>query len=382
LASPFTDSIGVNFYDPALKYDQTPQALEHFNKVFSGQSSLALFSYRTGERLNAAEPIIIGGKPEYFLFYVTPTAAIYSHIDSVISSERTGFYILQSAIAGAIAIALFFLLRWSGTIERAVKERTFELHNANEQLKVHDKMQREFINVAAHELRTPIQPILGSAEMMNQEFAQGKDKIEVTKAEVDMIVRNAQRLERLSSDILTVSRIEAGVMPIHLENFDIAEKIKSVVEDTKVTVPMNEKIIDILYQSPSIMIDADKPKIYEVLANLIGNAMKFTEQGSITVTAEKSSDGKEVVVNVKDTGAGISPEIMPRLFTKFAAKSEKGTGLGLYICKSIVEAHGGRIWAENNADGKGATFSFTLPIAHPKSDNNMALPLEANNGTG
>jgi hypothetical protein len=135
LASPFKDSVGSHFFDPVLHKYSSPEADAHSQKVFSGQSHVAVFDYRTGERLNAGEPIILGGKPTYFVFVVTPTKIIYSQIDSIINNQRIGFYILQGAIAGAIGIALFFLVRWSCTVEKTVRERTRELQSANEQLK-------------------------------------------------------------------------------------------------------------------------------------------------------------------------------------------------------------------------------------------------------
>jgi signal transduction histidine kinase len=112
----------------------------------------------------------------------------------------------------------------------------------------------------------------------------------------------------------------------------------------------------------SILIQADRGRISQVVLNLLSNALKFTEEGTIVITSEIKDDQNVLVVSVNDTGAGIDFEIMPQLFTKFASKSFAGTGLGLYICKNIIEAHGGKMWAENNSDGKGATFSFSLPI--------------------
>ena len=110
-------------------------------------------------------------------------------------------------------------------------------------------------------------------------------------------------------------------------------------------------------------VNADKVRICEVISNLLGNAIKFTtkEAGrNITIKAEKKDS--QAIVSIKDTGSGIDPEIKPKLFSKFVTNSPGGTGIGLFISKSIVEAHGGRIWAENNADGKGATFTFSLPL--------------------
>jgi signal transduction histidine kinase len=109
------------------------------------------------------------------------------------------------------------------------------------------------------------------------------------------------------------------------------------------------------------IVEADKDRISQVISNLLANAVKFTNEGVIRIAAEKNNG--EILVSIKDTGTGVDPEILPRLFTKFVTKPETGgTGLGLFISKSIVEAHGGRIWAENNTDGKGATFYFSLPL--------------------
>ena len=109
-------------------------------------------------------------------------------------------------------------------------------------------------------------------------------------------------------------------------------------------------------------VNADKARIIQVLSNLLGNALKFTKEGNIIINIKKINEDQQVMVTIKDSGTGIDPEILPRLFTKFATKSEEGTGLGLFISKSIVEAHGGKMWAENNSNGIGATFYFTLPL--------------------
>jgi signal transduction histidine kinase len=261
-------------------------------------------------------------------------------------------------------------------LNRLVQERTKELEIANEELKQNeivlkksneelkklDRLKDEFISVASHELRTPIQPILGLSEVLH-------DKIKDTKQIelIDAIIRNAKRLQRLTEDILDVSKIESQTLKLNKERFNLSELISTIVEEYKNEIGKdngNIKLVNSIIKD-TVIIEADRHRISQVISNLIDNAIKFTKKGTITISIEKKDDW--AIVSIKDTGTGIEPEIMPKLFSKFASKSYQGTGLGLFICKSIVEAHGGKIWAENNnnaADGKkgGATFSFTLSI--------------------
>jgi signal transduction histidine kinase len=228
-----------------------------------------------------------------------------------------------------------------------------------------EKLEKEFINIAAHELRTPVQPLLAIAEFLLADESRelrGGDLIPVSRADIEMIARNAKRLERLTSDVLEVSRFESNTLKLNQELFDINEKIKNVIHDEKLS--LNGKDVNLIFdqkqQSP-LLVRGDKVRIFAVISNLVDNAIKFTESGTISVAA-KRNDG-EVTITVRDNGQGIDPEILPRLFGKFVTKSQHGTGLGLYLSRAIVNAHGGRIWAENNPDGKGATFEFTLPAA-------------------
>jgi signal transduction histidine kinase len=251
-------------------------------------------------------------------------------------------------------------------LNRLVKDRTRELEIANEQLKNQEKMQKEFINIAAHELRTPVQPILGLSEVLqSEEEDEGKRRL------IDVISRNAKRLERLTQDILDVTRIESQLLRLNKEKFNLNSLALNIIEEYKSKIGDNDRSdVKLLYnpvEGNNIIVDADRGRITQVVSNLLDNAVKFTEEGTIMVSTEVKNDSSSnnnniAVVSVKDTGSGIDPEIMPRLFTKFTSKSHKGTGLGLFISKSIIETHGGKIWAENNIDGKGATFSFSLPL--------------------
>jgi two-component system, OmpR family, sensor histidine kinase VicK len=250
-----------------------------------------------------------------------------------------------------------------------------DLREANEQLQIHDKMQREFINIASHEMKTPTQAILGTSGLL-QYYPERKDEL------IGIIQRNAKRLQTLIANILDVTRIESQTLKLNKERFNIRDVISSLIEDHKDrTKNSNIELINKNNNNNNpIFVEADKDRIIQVLSNLLSNAIKFTDQGKISINLfEKNDDNneengggrKEVIVSVNDTGSGINSEIFPRLFSKFASKSYQGTGLGLFICKSIIEAHGGRIWAENNdvSEDKsgGATITFSLPTAAPNT---------------
>lgn len=225
------------------------------------------------------------------------------------------------------------------------------------QLEVHDKLQREFINIASHEMKTPTQAILGYSELLETD---PKNNAEI----IASLKRNANRLQRLTNDILEVSRIESQTLRLNKEKVNINEKILEIIDDVRNQVQNpNDLQINFLEAKHPVHLEADKTRLYQVIANLLTNAIKFTNEGTITVSADVNDNNNELIVTVRDSGEGIHSDIIPRLFTKFATKSNTGTGLGLYISKNIIEAHGGRIWAENNQDGKGANFTFTLPLS-------------------
>lgn len=236
-----------------------------------------------------------------------------------------------------------------------------------EKLSAHNAMQREFINIAAHELRTPIQALLGITDLIESKTDIRKEKVELSRAIIEMMIRNVTRLERLSANILDASRIESNTLKLNKEVFDLNQKVLQVIDDLKITTYRERKNIKIVSNSipDKLEIYADKSRIFEVLSNLIRNSIRFSDEEEATIIVNVEQKEGYAVVEVRDNGRGIDPEIMPKLFTKFATKSYQGIGLGLYISKSIVEAHGGKIWAENNRNGKGATFTFTLPVQKP-----------------
>ena len=418
----------VQFNSIIKKALNSESGLDEFN--FENSSTTIAYDRVTGLKINENGEI----NSNIGTLFITIPHTLAGDVASLIDNQKiTNFSIIAliAAIASAIAI---MLLRWNKTLTQRVTQKTTQLREtvdklrkANEDLKLHDKMQKEFINVAAHELRTPTQAISGNLEYIemaylpslfegpaakiekqdafNDEFedlVRDKDKLQQFKSGLVSTYRNSQRLEKLVNNILDVSRIETNRLELNREYFNLNEKIKNVIKDIHSRDTFNPSLnnfennikIDFEPSEDPITVFADKIRMFEVLTNLISNALKFSDSKPITISVrkvQKSSisfkhqlsgsneqvnrdDTKEnkdetmkimmAVVSIRDRGKGIDPDILPRLFTKFTTKSNQGTGLGLYIAKSIIEAHGGQIWAQNNYDNeKGATFSFSLPLS-------------------
>jgi two-component system, OmpR family, sensor histidine kinase VicK len=277
--------------------------------------------------------------------------------------EAIGLSTYSNSKAGVLSYVSMFESLWKQT----------ELYA---KLKSNEKMQKEFINIAAHELRTPIVPILNLSELLysNAKGQQRQVQEEQQKEMLEIILRNANRLHQLTEDILDVTRIESNTLKLRKERFNLNDIILSVVEHYRKQIANSN--VKVMYEPGDgiTLVEADRQRMIQVISNLLDNALKFTQEGTVTVaTIERKDEGDgtgggeaEVVLSIKDTGTGIDPELMPRLFTKFATKSYQGTGLGLFISRSIIEAHGGKMWAENNNNSdrkhEGATFYFTLPV--------------------
>jgi signal transduction histidine kinase len=394
------DLVGESFFEPTVQnfIDQDETLNNLTSSLLSGYSGYGVYDYGRGERLMTQSAIFIDREPIFSIQLVTPSAQIYAQINQVLFTERMKMFSLLAGTSAAVVVLIVFIIKWSSSLDREVKRRTTELKEsnerlalANEQLKLQEKMQKEFINVAAHELRTPIQPILGLSEILRSRLTktpgwQGHDLL-------DIIIRNAKRLQRLAEDILDVTRIESQSLRLKKERFSLNQMVSNIIEDhrnqilkdnieTK-TEDTNAGINFIfLPGKDDIEVEADKSRIAQVISNLLSNAIKFTRQErieaekelskdnqgkTILITAEKDDVRKEAVVSIRDAGIGIDSEIFPRLFSKFASKSFEGTGLGLFISRSIVEAHGGKIWAENNSGDSfeegGATFRFSLALS-------------------
>ena len=292
--------------------------------------------------------LIVDRKVSFVIELIDDTKATFE--------EAIGLATYSNSKSTALSYVSIFESLWKQT------ELYQKLNELNERLQEHNKMQEEFISIAAHELRNPIQPILGLSQILLSK----KGNIEQDDKELlNVIVRNAKRLHKLTENILDATKIESQSLKVNKQYCRLNDIITNVLADHKKEEKSNkQRQIKFAYSSnnDNIIVNADADRLTQVVSNLLSNAIKFTSKGEISVNITRDDTDQQITVSVTDTGEGIDPEIMPSLFTKFATKSIVGTGLGLYICKSIIEAHGGKMWAENNSDGIGATFSFTLPL--------------------
>jgi signal transduction histidine kinase len=401
--------VGLDYFGDTTQnfINRNPTLNKITTELLQGNTGDAVFDVGRGERLETHQPIYVRGNPTYFLQVITPTDTIYSQITPIFTRESERLALFLAVPTGASVILIIFLLLWNSSLGKEVKKRTRELQESNrllgvtnEQLTERDRMQNEFINIAAHEMRTPIQPILGLSDIILQRILNIAKQLQREEKEVvyeqlrdsssvptrpnsifrsslslsveklipmiEIINRNAKRLEKLTNNLLDVTRFENNKsIDLSKEQFDIDSVIRDCIIDASQHI--GKKNIKFSYMPADdsqqvIIIKADRTRIAQVLMNLLDNSINSSQEGIISVTTAIDPDANSITVSVKDAGSGINPDILPRLFSKFVTASEKGTGLGLYISKKIIEAHGGKIWAENNKDGKGATFSFTLPL--------------------
>jgi signal transduction histidine kinase len=272
--------------------------------------------------------------------------------------EAVGYATFHTSKSRTESYNFIFDTIWrQADLYESLREANKNLLYSYQKLEEHDALEKEFINLAAHELRTPSQSIVGYSEMLKVLPKRNKQYEEA-------ILRNAERLYSLVTNMLNIARIESQTMELNKTIFDLNIKIDNVIKDISQQLELrrDNKVTIEFKPIGKINITADKEKIFQVFSNLLNNALKFTNQGTIIITVKQKEKTNQVVVTVKDSGPGIDPEILPHLFTKFKAKSEKGLGLGLYISKNIIEAHHGKIEAYNNPNSKGATFVVTLPL--------------------
>jgi signal transduction histidine kinase len=352
-----------------LADDSRDLTISNLRLMAQGRSGITDYHEKNGNAsLMAFEPVMINGAHTWSVGILQPTSTIREPFLSIFAESQNFTFIATGLIAAISGIFIAFILvlnRWLfstvGRQDAKIRSSLAELQSAYERLKEQDIIKDEFINIAAHELRTPVLPMMLSAENLADKMPEDEN--------IRIILRNANRITKLTNDILDVSRIESNTLRLQKQQTNIKKLIEEVIQDAQFKVSPQQQV-EILFDSrvpPSMEeLTIDRSRINQVLVNIVDNAINFTENGTIRVVLEPDRDSAgHVRVSVIDPGNGIDPSVKDRLFGKFVSKSgrAKGTGLGLYLCRAIVEAHGGKIMGENNGTGRGATFTFTLPAS-------------------
>jgi len=356
--SPLTEKYGIN--------KNVKSITQVFRSAVSNHKTGTTDLTSGGKDLTLSYAPVVSNGIYYFTIILIFPHSLVSSLDNLVVQQRN-FAVAAMLIIVLGSVGIFFVITyWNKGLRKVVYIQTKQLQETTKKLTYHDKLQKEFIDIAAHEFRTPIQSVLGYSEMIHtnlKNFDQYFDKI----------IRNARRLEKLTEDILDVSKIEGNVLQLSKSHFDLNYTIQELIEDhQKEAAEKNVKVILNFKKNIPTTVYADEPRLQQVINNLLSNSIHFTNNGSVLITVYKAQvdtnvenerqDEESIVVEIKDSGSGINAEMLPRLFEKFATRSGSGTGLGLYISKSIIDSHGGKIWAYNNKDGVGATFTFTLPV--------------------
>lgn len=274
----------------------------------------------------------------------------------------------QLTVAIENALAYQKIQKFSETLKLEVDHATEELRHTNEKLRQVSALKDEFVSLTSHELRTPLTAIAGSISTVLEGYAGKIDK--KTKEFLDGAYNENLRLIRLVNNLLNISRIESGRLKFNFSDFELGPIMDEISENLQSEL-IGKKITYSYQYEPKILITADQDKVREILINIVGNALKYTDQGKVFLTAA-TQDG-HVLISVEDTGHGIHPEDQLKLFKKFervdglgTGKAKGGTGLGLYICKTLLGGMGGEIWLKSEY-GKGTTFYFILPLKLAKS---------------
>lgn len=370
LAHPDESFVGINVQNSAFMSGFSQGSRDIAGKslelMLQGRSGVFDYMDASGREFTMAyEPVSIDGRYTWSVAIIAPSEQLTTPFVAIFGEQQNFTLIATSLIATISGVFIGFILflnrRLFSTVNQQdikIRGQLSELQGAYERLKEQDVIKDEFINIAAHELRTPVLPIVLSAENLADSMPDEEN--------VKIILRNANRITKLTNDILDVSRLESNTFKLQKQKTNIRRLVEEVIQDAVYKMPADQKVKILLESSVAPAMEElliDRGRINQVLVNLVDNAVNFTEEGTIKVKVEP--DGADIVrVSVVDQGRGIDPAVREKLFGKFVSKSDraKGTGLGLYLSKGIVEAHGGTIRGENNSSGRGATFSFTLPV--------------------
>jgi signal transduction histidine kinase len=319
-----------------------------------------------------SEPVYLDGNKVWTLYVLAPH--LLTRDVNTLLGLQNNFSSIMIILIGIVAFVIaMIILFWNKGLEDVVNQRTGDLRKmnsyliaANEQLKVHDLMQKEFLNIASHEMKTPTQTILLHSNLLSTDPTSGRESI-------DAITRNAIRLQKLVNEILDITRIESKSLKLTTERINLSQIVESIIEEYSALIDSGKLMLKFDAKDDDIYVIGDKARITQVISNLVDNAIKFTKEGFIAINT-RILDGNFALVSITDTGVGIDTKVLPKIFDKFATNSDQGLGLGLYVSKNIIEAHGGKMCAHNNKDlsndcplnryhphiNEGATFLFTL----------------------
>jgi signal transduction histidine kinase len=393
MISPRVEFIGKNYLSPEIQ-----QAIDRngvYNRIISnilnGKQDQGLYTTDLGERYNTAFPIFADNKTVYGLSLVTPTNSIYESINEVMHNDRIQSALLVTTMSAGVIIIILILRNWSKDLGKEVKKRTLELKEANQRLEIvnekiiaSEKAKEEFISMVSHEMRTPLMPIKAYAGMLLKPKYTGELNPKQKKA-IESILRNVTTMERLVEDVFDVYKLGMNRLNLSKQEIGVKNLVDTAVsefqeiiknQDSKKNIQLNAK----LNVSEELKIHCDPQRINQVLGNLIKNSIDFVpaDNGIINIKVDNydnsqnldrsnSTKEKKIIFTVEDNGPGIPNDKIDSLFKKFyqidtsLTRKHGGTGLGLVICKGIVESHGGNIWIDKNYK-TGASFKFTLPV--------------------
>jgi signal transduction histidine kinase len=367
---------GINLLDPTARSlseqfvtdnRDASNLIEEIRSALLNSRTFSIDVVASGQDLTVAySPVLLDGKRLLTIILALPHIPEAS-VENLVLLQRN-FGLAAMVTIGIISFGIFYgVTNWHKEMRKQVQKHKLELEETAEKLAIIDQGQKEFIDIAAHEFRTPIQSVLGYSEFIRSSLVNFDNYF-------DNLFKNAKRLEKITNDIVDVSKIDSENFEVSKTDFDLNDTIKKIVGNhEKEALDKKVKIIFESKKEEIRTINADESKIQQVIDNLLSNALDFTKDGTIIIKVydlsirsddKDNSDTQEsIAIEVKDTGSGINEEIMSRLFEKFSRRSDSGVGLGLYIAKKIVDMHGGKIWAQNNRGTKGATFTFALPLS-------------------
>jgi signal transduction histidine kinase len=343
------------------------------------------YSIQNNTRMIAYQPVFVNASNNQQLFFGMLLIGINQEIPLLQAAEISSIGTFTAWTIGGIGAGTVFaclaFLRWNRRLEKIVEERTAELRKTNENLKVKDIAQINFIGSAAYEVGASVRPLLGITELMRESMRdsvaeRGTKSIEISESELKLMEKSVKHLNELTRNILDITRLENLSQPLKRETFDLGKDIQERIDDIAGKHGGTSKIVFFPPNEP-LRVEGDRGRLGEVVTNLLENAVRFSSTSrrpSIVISAKKY--GNDAEVKVMDNGSGIDADVMPKLFTKYFTKADSGIGLGLYISKLIVEVHGGKIWAENNEGLPGASFVFTLPLASTKGETRRNLEEE------